>query len=103
MSDYHEFIAGLVELGEAKVRANLAQGIWANRRKSWAERWLHDEELKLSAATKVAGVSSAREANAIAQSSLNTARSAKTAAWVAALSVVIAAVVALLVYFGIKA
>ena len=103
MSDYHEFIAILIELGEAKVRVNLADGLWANRRKSWAEQWLRGEELKLDVATKVAGVSSAREANVIAQLSLNAARSAKNAAWVAALAAVIAAVVAVLVYLGVKA
>jgi len=61
MSDYQEFIAGLVELGEAEVRAGLAQGIWANRRKSWAEQWLRDQEFKLDVAAKAAGISSARE------------------------------------------
>lgn len=102
MGKYDQFIAMLASLGEAEVRARLAQGVWANRRKTWAEQWLLAKDVEQDRSSRGASISSAQEANATARASLKVARSAKNAAWVAAFAAVIAAIFAALAYVASK-
>lgn len=40
MPEYDGFIASLEALGEPEVRSKLSQGVWASKRKQWADDWL---------------------------------------------------------------
>lgn len=102
MGKYDQFIAMLASLGETEVRARLAQGVWANRRKTWAEQWLLAKGVEQDRSSQGATISSAQEANATARASFKVARSAKNAAWVAAFAAVIAAIFAVLAYAASK-
>jgi hypothetical protein len=97
MGDYELFIASLASLGEVEVGAKLAQGVWANEHKSWAEQWLRAKVAEREAENAMASIATAREANVIAASNARSARSAKSAAWVAALAAVVAEICAVLV------
>ena len=105
MNEYEDFIASLAALGEAEVRTKVAQGVWANKRKFWAEGWLRSKETEQAGynqATALAlaadDTAAAKKANEIAQSNLEATRSEKNAAWVAALAAVVAAIFAALAY-----
>jgi hypothetical protein len=109
MSEFEDFTASLALLGEAEVRKKLAQSVWANKRKSWAEHWLQSKEAEQvahnQAATLLQGTEDsaiAKKANEIAQDNLAATRSAKNAAWVAAVAAIIAAVFAALAYVFAK-
>lgn len=95
MGDYDEFIASLTSLGEAEVSTKLAQGVWANRRKFWAEGWLQARAAKRDAGNTKVGLETAQEANAIAAANLKASRSSKNAAWVAAIAAIVAAICAI--------
>ena len=72
------FTDELEELGEAKVREKLIQGVWRDQKVQIAERWLAERErLAVEAA---------------AEKSQKSAASARLAAWVAAAAAIIAAI-----------
>ena len=71
MTEFEDFTATLKSLGVIEVCAMLSQGVWANRRKSWATDWLQQEERSAASGQVAAGLSiaaqdasSSREANA---------------------------------------
>ncbi len=108
MSEFKDFNASLEALGEAEVREGLAQGIWANKRRSWAEHWLYSREAERAAhhqeaefALATEDSATGKEANEIAKASLEAARMSKNAAWVAAAAAIIAAVFAAMSYFNV--
>jgi hypothetical protein len=76
-----EFLKSLDEMGEQQVRRILSRGAWNQRRTKWAEGWL--AELGDSRSER-----SQRE-------SLTIARSAKNAAWAAAIAAMIAIPIAI--------
>ena len=92
MQDYEKFIENLDLLGETAVRSKLAQGIWCNKRKIWAESWIKEKSVANISVNNKIQQETAIEANIIAESSLSAARSAKNAAWIAALAAVVAAI-----------
>lgn len=94
MGEYEEFVENLSALGETEVRSKLAQGVWANKHRSWADSWLRDAQASRVAEIAAAGVNAAKEANAIARKSVAAARSSRIAAWVAAWAAIAAAAVA---------
>lgn len=103
MSEFEEFNATLQSLGEDDVRTKLAQGVYANKRKSWAENWLRAKEASHAAETEAAALSlagegnvTAREANNIAKENLKAVKSARNAAWAAAIAAIIAAACAVI-------
>ncbi|WGG49632.1 hypothetical protein [Rugamonas sp. DEMB1] len=103
MSEQEDFFFELESIGEGDVRVKLSQGVWANRRKSWAEGWLQsrmDLGLKARAALDLSlaadSNATARETNLILHDTLHVAKSAKGAAWVAAAAAWVAAFVAML-------
>jgi len=109
MSEFEEFTKSLETLGEDDVRAKLSQGVWANRRKSWANDWLRANEASRAEEKEAAtlslaeeGNTAAREANKIARDNLRAVKSAKNAAWAAAVAAIIAAVCAVITYLQSK-
>lgn len=77
----HEFFRGLDAKGEAEVRRILARKGWNPRRTALANHWLSE-------------LDNSREA-LLARENLDHARSAKNAAWTAAIAAVIANVIAI--------
>jgi hypothetical protein len=85
MAEYDEFIASLELLGEPEVRSQLSQGVWASRRKQWAEDWLsHTENSRQEARDEIA-LSISKEANSTAKSALRISKIALFAAIAAAI------------------
>lgn len=70
------FTDSLIDMGEHKVRATLARGAWNTRRTAVAEEWLRSLE-------------NTREEQR-ARESLNVAKSARTAAWLAVVLALVA-------------
>lgn len=70
------FLAALDELGESEVRSRLVGGIWNARRRGFAEAWLHERERERSDSSN--------------SEQMHVARSAKNAAWVAAIAAIVA-------------
>ena len=103
MSEFEDFINTLASLGEQEVREKLSQGVWANRRKSWAEDWIRDLDVSRVNTRAEVELALSREANEIAKSSLTVARSAKNISLAAiVISIFVAITVALLQAFGQK-
>ena len=78
MSEFEEFTESLTSLGEEEVRRKLSQGVWANRRKTWAQEWIANLDISRADGRAERDIALSREANEIARSSLDIARSAKT-------------------------
>ena len=109
MTEFDDFTEKLEAHGARDVRAKLTQGVWANRRKAWAEKWLAhgaSDEANCKSATALSlaadGNATAKAANTIAEDALRAARSSKNAAWVATFAAVIAAGFAIFAYFQAK-
>lgn len=103
MSEFKEFTETLVSLGEEEVRRKLSQGVWANRRKEWAQNWIANLDSSLADNRAERDIALSKEANEIARASLGVARSAKTISIVAMiLSAAVAIAVALGQIFGQK-
>jgi len=103
MSEFEEFTESLVSLGEDEVRRKLSQGVWANRRKSWAQEWIENLEVLRADGRAERDIALSKEANEIARSSLGVARSAKTISIIAMiLSAVVAIGVAVVQIMGQK-
>lgn len=101
MSEFEEFVATLESLGEDEVRRNLSQGIWANRRKAWAQDWIANLDASQEDSRAETSIALSKEANEIARSSLGVARTAKTISVVAMiLSAAVAIAVALAQFFA---
>lgn len=88
------------ELGEAKVRENLNSNVWNSGKRNHAEEWLRQVEVRRAQdvlsrqeSREIESIKIAREANSIALSARDDARSAKCAAWVAAIFAVVAIIV----------
>ena len=83
MSEFEEFEQNLASLGEDEVRRKLSQGVWANRRKTWAQNWLANVEASRATSHAEQDLALSREANEIARSALEISRSAKVISVVA--------------------
>lgn len=81
MAEHDEFLTSLDEMGEEQVKRVLARGAWNQRRTRWAQGWLE-------AVNDTRSERSNRE-------SLTIARSAKNAAWAAAIAAMIAIPIAI--------
>lgn len=103
MSKYEEFTKALVSFGEEDVRLKLSQGVWANRRKTWAQDWLANQDASRENHRAKQELDLSREANEIARSALNVSRSARFISIIAiVVSVVTAIVVAVIQFIGQK-
>jgi hypothetical protein len=71
-------------LGEQTVRERIAQGVFGEERQRLAEEWLREQEK-----TRSNGASSRREVSTAEH--FRIARSARTAAWIAAAAPIVAA------------
>ena len=85
MSEYEDFIASLEALGEPEVRSKLSQGVWASRRKQWADDWLSKSEGARQEVRDELALSISKEANSIAKSALRVSKFAFVAAIAAAI------------------
>ncbi len=103
MSEFEQFTETLVSLGEEEVARKLSQGVWANRRKEWAQSWIANLDSSRADSRAEKAIALSKEANEIARASLEVARSAKTISIVAmVLSAAVAIAVALVQIFGQK-
>lgn len=100
VSDHDNFVTDLRQIGESDVSAKLAQGVFAGKHKSWAEQWLQEAQTHGQVVRDMETLALAREANVIASKSLSTSKSAKNAAWLAAVVAVCALVISLLALFA---
>lgn len=94
MSEYDDFIESLGALGEPEVRSRLSQGIWASRRKQWAEDWLSKNEGVRQEVRDEMALSISKEANSIAKSALRVSKFAFVAAIAAAILGAVATLIA---------
>ncbi|HUT72875.1 MAG TPA: hypothetical protein VMW89_19565 [Desulfatiglandales bacterium] len=89
------------ELGEEKVREHLNANLWSNKTKrAHAQEWLRQLEssksedvLSRQEDRESESIRVAREANFIALSARDDARSAKKAAWIAAIMAIVATII----------
>lgn len=96
MSEFEEFTEGLASLGEEDVRRKLSQGVWANRRKTWAQNWL-DNLAALQADRR------AEKALALSEEANGIARNAKNISIIAIIvSVATAIIVSVIQFIGQK-
>jgi hypothetical protein len=103
MSEFEEFIETLSTLGEEEVRRNLSQGVWANRRKTWAQDWINNLTVSRTDNRTERDLALSAEANDIARSALGVARNAKIISIIAMiLSAVVAIAVAVMQLVGQK-
>ena len=101
MSEFEEFTETLVSLGEEEVRRKLSQGVWANRRKTWAQDWLANFDTSQANHRAEQDLALSREANEIARSALSVSRSAKTISIIAIMvSAATAIIVAVIQFLG---
>ena len=103
MDEFEKFIETLAVLGEEEVRRKLSQGVWANRRKTWAQDWINNLDASRENDREEKNLAHSAEANNIARSALGVARSAKTISIVAMiLSAVVAIIIAVIQFVGQK-
>lgn len=103
MNEFDEFIKTLASLGEEEVRQKLSQGVWANRRKTWAQDWLANQDASRENHRAEQELVLSRDANEIARSALNVSRSAKLISIIAiVVSAVTAIIVAVIQFIGQK-
>ena len=85
MSEYDDFVASLEAIGEPEVKSKLSQGVWASKRKQWAEDWLSKNEGVRQEVRDEMALSISKEANSIAKSALRVSKFALVAAITAAI------------------
>lgn len=103
MSEFEEFTKTLASLGEEEVRQKLSQGVWANRRKTWAQDWLANQDASRENHIAEQELGLSRDANEIARSALDVSRSARLISIIAiVVSAVTAIVVAVIQFFSQK-
>lgn len=103
MEEFDEFIEKLAALGEEEVRRKFSQGVWANRRKTWAQDWLSKLEASRTNDRAEKDLALSAEANDIARSALGVARHARTISIIAIIvSALVAIAVAILQFVGQK-
>lgn len=103
MSEFEEFTETLASLGEEEVRRKLSQGVWANRRKIWAQDWLNNLDASRADRREEKDLALSQEANEIARSALKVSQSAKTISIIAMiLSAAIGIIVAVIQFIGQK-
>ena len=103
MDEFETFIETLAALGEEEVRQKLSQGVWANRRKTWAQDWINNLDTSRAHDRAEEDLALSADANEIARSALGVARNAKTISIVAMiLSAAVAIIVAVIQFVGQK-
>lgn len=103
MDEFETFIETLAALGEEEVRQKLSQGVWANRRKTWAQGWINNLDTSRAHDRAEEDLALSADANEIARSALGVARNAKTISIVAMiLSAAVAIIVAVIQFVGQK-
>lgn len=103
MDEFEQFTETLAALGEEEVRQKLSQGVWANRRKTWAQDWINNLEASRNNDRAEKNLALSAEANDIARSALGVARAAKTISIVAIIvSALVAIAVAVIQFAGQK-
>jgi hypothetical protein len=103
MNEYDEFISSLESLGEEQTRLKLSQGIWANRRRKWAEDWLSQQQASRASNREEDHLHLAREANKIARAAQEDSQSAKRISIIAiVVSAAMTIIVAIIQWYGQK-
>jgi len=89
ITDIEKFFSELAIIGESNVRTRLAQGIYGQNKIPLIHEWLRkEEEKRINLATSRAE-SAASRAEVATLEQLRIARSAKNAAWIAAIVAII--------------
>lgn len=103
MSEFEDFTKTLEALGKDKVRHMLSQGVWASRRKNWAQEWLDDLDYERENRRAEKHLALSEEANEIARSALKISRSAKIISIAAiVISTITSIIVAAIQFLGQK-